>query len=96
MREEEGTVLCDIQTRPTRNLCECILYFYGEICGIPENVPRFLKNAFHIPEERHLGLASLLVLSAKVLFYSSFIHKILVRIAKETKRITCSPTSVNC
>ena len=22
-------------------------------------VPRFLKNAFHIPEERHLGLASL-------------------------------------
>ena len=26
---------------------------------IPENVPRFLKNAFHILEERHLGLASL-------------------------------------
>ena len=31
-----------------RNLYECILYFYGEICGLPENVPRFLKNAFHI------------------------------------------------
>ena len=29
------------------------LYFYGEICSIPENVPRFLKYAFHIPEERH-------------------------------------------
>ena len=35
------------------------MYFYGEKCGIPENVPRFLKNAFHFPEERHLGLASL-------------------------------------
>ena len=58
-REEEGTVLDDIEARLTRNLCECILYFYCEICGIPENVPRFLKNAFHIPEERHLGLASL-------------------------------------
>ena len=32
---------------------------YGEICGIPENVPRFLKNVFHIPEGQHLGLASL-------------------------------------
>ena len=41
------------------DLCECILYFYGETCGIQENVPRFLKNAFHIPEERHLGLTSL-------------------------------------
>ena len=41
------------------DLCECILYFCGEICGIQENVPRFLKNAFHIPEERHLGLTSL-------------------------------------
>ena len=39
--------------------CECILYFYGEIWGIPENVPIFLKNAFHIPEERHLEFASL-------------------------------------
>ena len=35
------------------------LYFYGEICGISENFPRFLKNAFHFPEEGHLGLASL-------------------------------------
>ena len=43
-----------------RNMCECILYFYSEICGIPENVPRFMKNAFHIPEDRHLGLASLI------------------------------------
>ena len=58
-REEEGTVFGDIEARLTRNLCESILYFYGEICGILENVPRFLKNAFHIPEERHLGLASL-------------------------------------
>ena len=33
--------------------------FYGEICSIPKNVTRFLKNAFHIPEEHHLGLASL-------------------------------------
>ena len=41
------------------NFCECIVSFYGEICGIPENVPRFLKNTFHIPEEHHLGLASL-------------------------------------
>ena len=52
-------MLGDIEACLTRNLCECILYFYGELCGIPENVPRFLKNAFHIPEERHLGLASL-------------------------------------
>ena len=58
-REEEGNVLGDIGARLTRNLCECILFFYGEICGIAENVPRFLKNAFHIPEERYLGLASL-------------------------------------
>ena len=35
--------------------------FYGEICGIPENIPRFLKNANHIPEESHLGLASLIL-----------------------------------
>ena len=58
-REEEGTVLSDIEARLTRNLCECILYLYGEINGIPENVPRFLKNAFHIPEECHFGLAFL-------------------------------------
>ena len=32
------------------------------MCSIPENVPRFQKNVFHIPEERHLGLASLLIL----------------------------------
>ena len=56
---EEGTVFGDIEACLTRNLCECILYFHGEICGIPENVPRFLKNAFHIPEERHFeGLLS--------------------------------------
>ena len=36
-----------------------IMYFYGEICGIRVNVPRFLKNAFHIPEECYLGTASL-------------------------------------
>ena len=34
------------------------LHFIGEIFGIPENVPRFLKNVFHIPDERQLGLAS--------------------------------------
>ena len=22
------------------NLCECILYFYGKICGVPENCPQ--------------------------------------------------------
>ena len=34
-------------------------HFIGEIFGIPENVPRFLKNVFHIPDEQQLGLASL-------------------------------------
>ena len=34
-REEDGTVLCDIEALLTRNLCECILYFYDEICSIP-------------------------------------------------------------
>ena len=33
--------------------------FIGVIFGIPENVLRFLKNVFHIPDERQLGLASL-------------------------------------
>ena len=32
--------------------------FYN-INGIQENVRRFLKNVFHIPEGQHLGLASL-------------------------------------
>ena len=36
------------------------LHFIDEIFGIPENVPRFLKNVFHIPDKRQLGLASLL------------------------------------
>ena len=58
-REEEGTVLGHIEARLTRNLFECILYFYGEICDIWKDVPGFLKNAFHIAEEHHLGLASL-------------------------------------
>ena len=58
-REEEGTVFGDIEAGLARNLCECILYFYGEICGIRENVLRFLKNTCHIPDERYLGLASL-------------------------------------
>ena len=65
-REEEGTVLCNIEPRLTRNLFECILYFYDEICGIRESIPRFLKNAFHIPEECHLGLASLKYVSMKL------------------------------
>ena len=34
------------------------LYFYDNICCILENVPRFLKNVFHITEDRHLVLAS--------------------------------------
>ena len=42
--EEEDTVLGDIEARLTRNLCECILYIYGEICGILKNVPIFLKR----------------------------------------------------
>ena len=33
-REKDGTVLCDIEAHITRNLCECILYFYDEIFGI--------------------------------------------------------------
>ena len=39
--------------------CNVLQQFIGEIFGIPENVPRFLKNIFHIPDERQLGLASL-------------------------------------
>ena len=34
-------------------------HFICEIFGIPENVPRFLKTVFHIPDKRQLGLASL-------------------------------------
>ena len=37
---------------------------------IPENVPRFLKKVFHIPEGRHLELASLLV--NKAMFFIWF------------------------
>ena len=33
---------------------------YDRYIDIPENVPRFLKNVFHIPDEGQLGLASLL------------------------------------
>ena len=57
----------DIQACLTRNLCECILYFYGQICSITENAPRFLKNTFHIPEKHHLGLASLLKYGKKAI-----------------------------
>ena len=49
-REEEGTVLGHIETV----LCECSFYkmcIYGEICGIPEIFPRFLKSGIHNPEE---------------------------------------------
>ena len=46
-RVEEGTALGDFDAV----LCE--------ICGIPEIFPRFLKSVMHIPEEQHLGLASL-------------------------------------
>ena len=59
MEGGRGYCICDIEAHLTRNLCEFIFYFYDEICGIPENVPRFLKNAIPIPEERHYGLASL-------------------------------------
>ena len=58
-REEDGTILEDIKAF----LCECIFYnIYGEICGIPEFIPRFLKSVIHIPEEGHFWLASLLVI----------------------------------
>ena len=39
-REEEGTVLGDIEACLIRNLFECILYFYGEIWGIPAKCPQ--------------------------------------------------------
>ena len=57
-REEEGTVLDDYEAV----LCEYIFFLniYGEICGIWEIFPRFLKSVIHIPEARHLGMASLL------------------------------------
>ena len=37
----------------------CYIFYniYGKMWGIPENVSRFLKYVFHIPEGRHLGLA---------------------------------------
>ena len=55
-REEEGTVLGDIEAA----LCECTFYNNnGKICGITEIVPRFLKNVIHISEVPHFGLASL-------------------------------------
>ena len=28
--------------------CKIFHNIYGEICGIPDNVPRFLKNVFFI------------------------------------------------
>ena len=39
--------------------CNILQHCIGEIFDIPENVPRFLKNVFHIPDERQLGLPSL-------------------------------------
>ena len=48
-REEEGPVSRDIEAGLTRNLFEYILYFYGEIWGIPENVPRFLNKRAKLP-----------------------------------------------
>ena len=36
-----------------------VTHYNAEIFGIPENVPRFLKNVCHIPNERQLELASL-------------------------------------
>ena len=71
-RWEEGTVLGNIEARLTRNFSECILYFYGKIWGILENVPRFLKNAFHIPEEHHLGFK--LGISATLFAYGNMIR----------------------
>ena len=53
---EEGYVLGNIEACLTRNLCECIFYFYGEICGILEIVPIFLMNAFHIPESLNTSI----------------------------------------
>ena len=40
--------------------------FYGKICGIAENFPKFLKSVVHIPEERHLGLSSLCIIGVRV------------------------------
>ena len=31
--------------------CNIICNIYGKKCSIPENIPRFLKKDFHIPEE---------------------------------------------
>ena len=57
---EEGTVQGDIEA--------CLVWVYFVIvyatfmvkyAAFWKNVPRFLKSSFHIPEEGHLGLASL-------------------------------------
>ena len=52
-------MLGDIEASCVSAFCNIIKHFIGEIVGIPENVPRFLKNVFHIPDEGQLGLASL-------------------------------------
>ena len=71
-REKEGTLVGDIEAV----LCECIFfYIYGKICGILEIFPRSLKNAINIPEERHLGLASLDVASGSEITPFNKIHK---------------------
>ena len=51
--------------------CNIFYNIDGEICNIPENAPRFLKNVFHIPEGRHLGLASLLVYGSQFSYYAA-------------------------
>ena len=51
-REEEGSILGSLVWVHFYNI-------YGKICGIPEIFPEILKSVIHIPEEWHLGLASL-------------------------------------
>ena len=60
----------------------CILYFYEEICGIPENVPRFLKNAFHITENApfRVGISEILSMLASSKSADLDLHCFLKRI----------------
>ena len=56
-REEGGTILGDMETV----FCLCIFYNMAKSAAF-QKIFRFLKSVVHIPEERHLGLASLVYL----------------------------------
>ena len=58
----------------------------------PENVPRFLKNVFHIPDERQLGLASLL--GKSVVFNKYFRNTIKVSSSLDTDQSDLGPSSL--